>query len=258
MRHLDPTVLLSFDVEEFDAPVACGRAMSMEQQMEVGGRGYARVLGLLEQLRVPATMFTTANFARWHPEMVRDAAVVHETASHGFVHATFEEADLLRSKQALEEVSGRPVRGFRRARLQPTRPQAMLDAGYVYDSSENPIWLPGRYNNLRKPRVPYRKGALLEVPISASPILRVPLFWLAMKNVPMTLVKSASTRCLAHDGVLNVFWHPWEFVDLKSSGLPKYMRRVDGEALCDRLGGYVEWLKSRATFRTFTTWMQTL
>lgn len=258
MAHAGPTILLSFDVEEFDAPVSRGRAMAMEEQMEVGGRGYQRVLELLDGLDAVATMFTTANFAAWHPALQRRAAVRHEIASHGFLHASFQEADLARSRAALQASSGQQVLGFRRARLQPTDPQAILDAGYAYDSSENPIFLPGRYNNLGKPRLPYSKGALLEVPISASPALRVPLFWLAMKNLPMGVVRDASARCLERDGLLNVFWHPWEFVDLSASGLPRYMRRPDGEAMCDRFSAYIEWLRARGAMRTFTAWMHGL
>jgi peptidoglycan/xylan/chitin deacetylase (PgdA/CDA1 family) len=251
-----PAVLLSFDVEEFDAPVERGREMAMAEQMEAGGRGQRRVLDLLDAAGVRATMFTTASFAQWHPDLQRRAAQRHEIASHGRVHATFVDADLAESRRILRETSGQDVVGFRRARLQPTSPEAILAAGYRYDSSENPIFLPGRYNNLRKPRVPYMKGALLEVPISATPRVRLPLFWLAWKNLPMGVVRDASARCLEHDGVLNVFWHPWEFIDLGASGLPRYMRSVDGERACDRLMGYIDWLRGRADFMSFADWMQ--
>lgn len=250
-----PTILLSFDVEEFDAPVSRGRSMSMSEQMERGGRGYERVLDLLETLEVPATMFTTGNFANWHPSLVRRAARRHETASHGLMHATFERSDLAESRRVLEQATGSPVKGFRRARLQPTPPEWIVEAGYRYDSSENPVWIPGRYNHLRDPRLPYRKGELVEVPISASPTLRVPLFWLAMKNLPMAVVRSASLRCLERDGLLNVFWHPWEFIALGGEGLPRIMRRVDGEAMCDRVARYVEWLRPHGTFSTFSQWL---
>jgi peptidoglycan/xylan/chitin deacetylase (PgdA/CDA1 family) len=252
----DPSILLGFDVEEFDAPVERGRAMSTDEQMEAGGRGQRRVLDLLDAAGARATMFTTASFAQWHPELQRRAADRHEIASHGRVHATFAESDLAESRRILRDSSGQEVLGFRRARLQPTDPAAILAAGYRYDSSENPIFLPGRYNNLGRPRVPYMKGELLEVPISATPGLRLPLFWLAWKNLPMALVRDASARCLDRDGMLNVFWHPWEFIDLASSGLPRYMRSVDGERACDRLLGYLEWLRGRGSFRTFTEWMR--
>lgn len=255
MPPTPPTILLSFDVEEFDAPVSRGRAMTMARQMEQGGEGYVRVLGLLDELGVPATMFTTASFAQWHPALVQRAAACHETASHGLVHASFREPDLMESRRVLERVTGAPVRGFRRARLQPTDAAALVAAGYTYDSSENPIWLPGRYNNLCRPRVPYRKGALMEIPISASPMLRIPLFWLAMKNLPMAVVRSASQRCLDRDGQLMVFWHPWEFTSLAGCGLPRIMRRVDGQAMADRFCAYIDWLRPRGQFQTCSAWL---
>ena len=255
MSHADPTILLSFDVEEFDAPISRGRAMSMAEQMEQGGRGQERTLTLLDGLRVPTTMFTTANFAEWHPGLLTRAARSHEIASHARWHASFNVDDLATSRAILRAASAQEVLGFRRPRLQYTDPGAIAAAGYAYDSSVNPIWLPGRYSNRSLPRVPYRVGGILEVPIATTPGLRLPLFWLAWKNLPMPIVRDACERCLAADGVLNLFWHPWEFIDLRGAGLPLHMRRIDGERMCDRFAAFVDWLRSRGRFATFTEWM---
>lgn len=253
-----PTTLLTFDVEEFDAPLDRGRALDMSAQLRIGAEGFLRVLDLLDDLAVSeVTLFITANMARHAPELVRRAAQRHEIASHGFMHRTFENSDLARSRAVLREISGQEVLGFRRARLQVTDPKAILDAGYRWDSSENPIWLPGRYNNLRKPRTVHRKGELIELPASASPRLRVPLFWLAMKFLPMPIVRSASAACLRRDRYVSLYWHPWEFLDLRDSGLPRYMRRPDGEAMCRRFGDYVAWLLQRSTPSSISRWLAT-
>jgi hypothetical protein len=248
---VEPSILLSFDVEEFDAPVSRGRAMPMAEQLEVGGRGQARLLDLLDALGVRATMFTTANFALAHPALQRRAAARHEIASHAHFHASFRDEDLASSRAVLRETSGQEVLGFRRPRLQATDPAAIAAAGYAYDSSVNPIWLPGRYSNLSSPRLPHRRGAIAEFPISTSPMVRLPLFWLAWKNLPMPVVRDACARCLARDGILNLFWHPWEFLDLSREGLPVHMRRVDGERMCDRFAAFVEWLRPRGRIETF-------
>ncbi len=248
--------LLSFDVEEFDAPLDRGVDVPPEAQLRIGGAGFARLLDLLDEMDVTATLFITANLALTHPALVKRAALRHEVGSHGFWHRTLEEADLAASRRALRELSGQEVLGFRRARLQPTETGAILAAGYRWDSSENPIWLPGRYNNLRKPRRLYRRGELVELPVSAAPITRFPLFWLAMKNAPMALIRAASAACLRHDGYLNVFWHPWEFLDLSDSGLPRYMRSPDGEAMCERLRRYVAWLRPRASFQSISDFLR--
>ena len=160
-------ILLSFDVEEFDIALQYGRAVSVDEQFAVGAAGFDRILGLLEQhpARPRATFFTTAVFADRFPDLVRRAVGgENEIASHGFTHGPLEPGDLERSKATLERVCGTPVFGFRRARMDPTDARAVAAAGYLYNSSEHPVWLPGRYNNFFRPRRPYREGSRAETP----------------------------------------------------------------------------------------------
>jgi len=255
MNGSSPVSLVTFDVEEFDAPLDFGREIGDSEQLRIGVEGWRRALDLLDECSMRTTLFITARIAEAAPELLRRSAAHHEIASHGFVHRTFEAADLGRSREVLRHGSGQPVLGFRRARLQPTDPAAIGGAGYAWDSSENPIWLPGRYNNLRRPRTPYRKGALVEVPVSASPRLRVPLFWLAMKRLPMPLVRHATSRCLDRDGFVHLFWHPWEIMPLERSGLPRWMRRPDGDAMLARLRDYLRWLGDRSRFESISRWL---
>jgi peptidoglycan/xylan/chitin deacetylase (PgdA/CDA1 family) len=244
-------VLLSFDTEEFDIPLEYGQAISQETQLRVGGDGLAVVLELLDRVGVTATLFTTAVFALHHEELVRRAAASHEIASHGYAHSAFTNEDLRRSKDVLERVSGAPVIGFRRARLAATDRGAIQAAGYRYNSSEIPIYLPGRYNNLRGPRRPYFSDDLLNIPVSTVPYMRFPLFWLTLKNLPLWLVKAGSAATLAADSCLNLYYHPWEFTDLRPYRLPWYVKRRDGRRMLDRLESYLVWLKRRARFTTF-------
>lgn len=212
------------------------------------------MLDLADRLGIALTCFTTGDFAEHCPEDMARVAERHEVASHGFYHSSFENDDLKKSKDTLERISGQSVTSFRRARFAPTDERAIRDAGYTVNSSSNPIWLPGRYNNLRALRLPHESAdapGLLNMPISASPVLRVPLFWLAIKNLPMPLIRSASRRCLERDGYLNIFFHPWEFCDLGGFGLPSIVTRRQGQAMLDRLEGYLEWLRPRGEFVTF-------
>lgn len=245
-------VLLSFDAEEFDIPLEYGHPVDDRTQLELGARGLEVVLDLLDRLSVPATFFTTARLALARPELVRRAAQHHEIASHGWRHSSFCEEDLSRSRGALERVSGTPVIGFRRPRMAPTDHGAILRAGYRYNSSENPTWIPGRYNAWRAPRTPYFSGELLNVPASVTPCVRFPLFWLSFKNFPSALIKAASARTLATDGYLSLYFHPWEFVDIRGWALPRHVRRMCGPPLVERLESYIHWLRQRARPITFT------
>ncbi|MEX0776478.1 MAG: polysaccharide deacetylase family protein [Phycisphaeraceae bacterium] len=247
----DKRILLSFDVEEFDIPQEYGQTVPQQTQLDVSARGLAAVVELVDRLGITATFFTTANFALHHAAVMRDIASRHEIASHQYWHSRFDEADLLRSRLALQEVTGQRITGFRRARLAPTRRGAILDAGYTYNSSENPIWLPGRYNHFFQRRTAYLADGLLNIPVSASPGLRIPLFWLAIKNFPWPLIKAASAHTLGHDGYLNLYFHPWEFTDLSAyRSLPAYIRRHSGAAMLARLEHYILWLKRKARFVT--------
>ncbi len=252
-----PTALLSFDVEEFDTPNQHGADWSIEQQLEAGAAGWTRLLALLESLHVSSTLFTTAAIAQFSPQLLRKSAQSHEIASHGFNHATLAPGDLSASRKALRSLSGQEVIGFRRARMQPTSASEILAAGYQYDSSIHPVWLPGRYNNRSLPRTIHRRSTLIEVPASATPALRLPLFWLAFKHYPQVLYRRCVEQCLQQDGYINLYFHPWEFTDLSSSKIPKYMRTPSGEQLCDRMSAFVEWLRPRAEITTFTKFLNT-
>ena len=235
MSHSTPTVHLSFDVEEFDLPNEYGGALPLEEQLELGEQGFRTVLPWMNELGASCTMFTTARFAEHAPELVREAAKSHEIASHGVRHDRFDTPDYSESRQRLEAVTGNTITGFRRPRLQPIDPDACRLAGYRYDSSENPVRLPGRYDNRHLKRTPRHEDGLLRVPISASPRLRIPLFWLAWGNLPRPILRSALDRTLAHDGRLVLFFHPWEFIELPEVPMPRVVRRRVGPRLLERV-----------------------
>lgn len=244
-------ILLSFDVEEFDVPLEYGQSISEQTQFTVSYQGLEAVLALLAQLRIRATFFTTANFALQYPQLIAAIAQTHEIASHGFYHSSFEVADLAKSKQVLENITGQAVLGYRMARLQPVQDSDLAAAGYRYNSSLNPTYLPGRYNHLTKPRSPYFSDELLNIPVSVTPWIRFPLFWLSFKNLPLWLYQFACWVTLHCDRHLNLYFHPWEFANLHRYTLPGYIRRHSGKPMLRRLEQYLRWAKRQGQFITF-------
>lgn len=186
-------ILLSFDIEEFDAPLEHGVELPFEEQMRTSVEGTRKILACLARHRVKATFFCTANFALHAKDLILDIQKGgHEIASHGFYHSSFETADLRKSKEALEELTGQPVNGFRMARMMPVEEEEIHKAGYLYNSSLNPTCIPGRYNHLGQPRTYFMKDGVLQLPASVTPIVRFPLFWLAYHNLPATLYRKVS------------------------------------------------------------------
>ncbi|NCT93884.1 MAG: DUF3473 domain-containing protein [Chitinophagaceae bacterium] len=241
-------ILLSFDVEEFDMPLEYQHPIAVEEQMQVGKAGLDALRPLLSDPQLVTTLFTTAHFAEQFPVHIQDLSGQHEIASHTFYHSSFEDAHLIQSKQSLEAITGKPVSGLRMPRMRPVAMEAVKKAGYTYDASINPTWLPGRYNNLHLSRRYYQDQGMLRVPASVSPVIRFPLFWLSFKNLPYTIFRSLALRALHRDGYLSLYFHPWEFVDISGYGMPQYTWRHAGPVLLERLYRLVNDLKKQARF----------
>lgn len=243
-------ILVSFDVEEFDTPLEYKQNLSMEQQMEVGFKGLEATMSVINDSDIPCTFFTTANFSNWFPDSIKQIAHKHEIASHTFYHSQYKTTDLLDSRLQLEVITGQPIYGLRMPRMKEVPMQDVKEAGYSYDSSINPTWIPGRYNNLHLSRTIYTDQQVLRVPASVSPGLRIPLFWLTFKNMPYALFKKLAIQTLKQDGYLCLYFHPWEFTDISEFQMPGYTKRWSGEKLQHRLSRLIKDLKAEGDCTT--------
>lgn len=242
-------ILLSFDIEEFDMAFEYGKTISFEDQIRISVQGSHSILDLLKKHALPATFFCTATFAQHAPEIIaRILSEGHELASHGYYHSDFKPEHLLASKLELERLSGVQIEGYRMARMMPVDEQEIRKAGYVYNSSINPTWLPGRYNNLHVPRTYFRESGVLQLPASVSPLLRFPLFWLSFHNLPLSWYRYLAEQAYRKDGYLNVYFHPWEFTDLKDKdrfGFPGYVSRNTGRQMIERMDKFMAWINKK-------------
>ena len=251
-------ILLSFDIEEFDIAGEYGLEVEGEALFAPSLLGLQRLLALLEKLGMVATFFVTVAFASRYPALIAQMAKTHEIASHGMRHDGVNDEDYKASRMALEAITGKPVHGFRMPRMQPVSMPLLQSAGYRYDSSLHPTFLPGRYNHWAAPRTPYQECGVWEIPASVTPILRFPLFWLAFKNAPLCFIRYASSRCLATDRYLCLYYHSWEYADLAAHALPRHVASPSGEVLLKRLESYLVWLTARGRFVTFSAFVNSL
>lgn len=210
------TVSLSFDFEECDLPRENGVDFSLEEGMKLSAEGAAAILDVLERQRVRATFFCTLNFAERAPEVMRRiVAGGHEVAAHGVDHFHQVPEDPFRCKEGLEKLlPGVKVVGYRQPRMFPVDNAALAKAGYRYNSSLNPAFIPGRYMHLTTPRTRFEKDGLLQIPASVTPYVRFPLFWLALHVLPQGLYDLLVKWTLRHDGFFMTYFHPWEFSSL--------------------------------------------
>ncbi len=241
-------ILLSFDVEEFDLPLEYGLPIDSQEQLMTGYKGLQQLHEVLQEKDLRTTLFTTAFFAEHFPADIRALSNKHEIASHTYYHTAFTPGDLLLSKQRLETITGRPIHGLRMPRMKQIDAGYIRKAGYQYNSSLNPAWIPGRYNNLHMPRTLFHEKGLLQFPVSVTSHLRIPLFWLAFKNMPYPLYLNLVLRTLRRDGYVSLYFHPWEFTDLTQYRLPGYIRKGSTGELLVKLKRLVRDLSGEGEF----------
>jgi len=242
-------VALSFDIEEFDLPVEHGIDFPFDRQIGISREGAMHVLDILERHGVKATFFTTVNFANHAPDVIgRLLTGGHELASHSMRHSGFDVADLAESRRRLEAIAGRPIIGYRQPRMMKLDESIVAKAGYRYDASLNPTFIPGRYMNLNTPRRPFMNAGVLQIPASVTPVVRFPMFWLAAHVLPALLYRTLAKRIIAHDGVFNTYFHPWEFYELgtlRNCKIPAIVRMNAGEGMRKRLEALITTMKQR-------------
>ena len=215
--------------------------------MEVSVYGTKLILDVLNENKVRATFFCTGNFARRAPEvMKRIKDEGHEIACHGVDHFRPCESDFVRSKEIVEEVCGVEAVGYRQPLMFPVVESEIKKAGYLYNSSLNPAFIPGRYMNLDIPRTWFVKDGVVQIPSSVTPLLRFPLFWLSFHNLPQGLYHVLVRRVLKKDGYFVTYFHPWEFYELKAHPefkIPFIIKRNSGMDMVKRLDKLVKMLK---------------
>lgn len=240
-------ILLSFDIEEFDMPLEYQGEIPFEEQISVSRNGLQNILRILKKYDIKATFFSTVVFAKENKDLIKGLlAEGHELASHTWFHSDFKEDHLAKSKQELEKLFQTDVIGLRMPRMSPVSEKAVVDAGYKYNSSINPTYLPGRYNNFKVSRRPFWQKEVLQFPASVSTIFRVPLFWLSFHNFPLWFYKFLSKLSLDSTGFLNIYFHPWEFSDISNPKfkLPGYTFKNTGKQMEVRFEKFINWAKN--------------
>jgi polysaccharide deacetylase family protein (PEP-CTERM system associated) len=142
-----------------------------------------RVLDILGDSSLRATMFVLGKFAEAFPQVVkRIQADGHEVASHGYGHVEiFRQSqsefrsDISKSKDLLEQLIGQAVRGYRAPDFSVVKETLwalpiIADIGFTYDSSIFPVRRP-RYGIPTWPTSPVlvrfpNNQTLLEAPIA--------------------------------------------------------------------------------------------
>lgn len=254
-----------FQVGAFETVIDRDDWNSLELRVE---QNTDAVLALFQRTHIKATFFILGWVAERAPGLIkRIVDQGHEVASHGYAHDrvfTFTEqqfeADLKKSRQILEDLSGTRVKGYRAPSfsIDPRTPWAhdiLAAHGYEYSSSVAPI-KHDHYGWPDAPRFSYE-------PISGSDFLEIPVTTAQLGPKRLAAGGGGFFRLLpyafSHWAIKQVnedekqpaiiYFHPWEIdpnqprvanAPIKSK-LRHYSRLSAMEGKLERLIGDFQW-----------------
>jgi polysaccharide deacetylase family protein (PEP-CTERM system associated) len=234
-----------FQVENLRAVIA--RDTWNDRQLRVE-RNVDRMLALMADAGVRSTCFVLGWIAERCPSLIRRiAAEGHEIASHGYGHELLGalshdqfRADVERSKNLLEELTGTEVIGYRAPAFSITdwAIPILEDVGFAYDSSAFPTIAHDRYGRLTgmdaSRRVVELRPGFHEISVSCLMLGSRAVPWGGggyFRLIPYPVFRRGVTRILRAGQPYVFYIHPWEI----DPGQP----RVDGLSRFYRFRHYV-------------------
>jgi polysaccharide deacetylase family protein (PEP-CTERM system associated) len=213
-----------FQVSAFEGRIARADWERLPSRVEANTE---RVMQALAEHGVRGTFFVLGWIAERHPGLVRRiAAAGHEVASHGYAHVRVtrqspEEfrADITRTRQILEDLTGAQVKGYRAASFSIGAgnlwaAEVIAETGHRYSSSIYPVHH-DLYGMPEAPRFPFRHPCgLLEVPVTTVSVLgqNLPAGGGGyFRLLPYGLYRRCLERVNRREGRAGLFYfHPWE------------------------------------------------
>jgi len=227
---------LSIDVEDWYQGILHIKQQDWPEYEDRLGQGLDKILRILDAHKAKATFFVLGYIAEKQPGIVnRILGAGHEVASHGYWHKLiynqtpqeFRE-DIVRSKEAIERIIKKKVRGYRAPFFSITKDSLwaldiLSDLGFDYDSSIFPVknflyGIPGADDKIHK----IVNTNMTEFPLSVLKIngFKFPVcggFYL--RSLPY-LISACGIRSFNRGGhPAVIYMHPWE-LDTQKPKIP--------------------------------------
>lgn len=227
------TIVISVDVEGIPLRNGSTDYSSIEE-------GLPTLLELFKEFSVHSTLFVTHDALEKNSELLREALERgHEIGCHGYMQSTpsRQYAGIKEdTKQMIRLLSVRPT-GFRahHFRINAQILRSLIRLGYKYDSSViSPSSILHRRQFRNTPKTPYKPdldniyaegdSPILEIPVSALPVVNLPLALSFMKLCGLRLYKTLLLS--ANQSLLILYLHPYDLFSLPSGvvKVPFYFR----------------------------------
>jgi len=233
------SVLLTIDLEEFVWPIEHRRKINKKKLFEISYQG---LNNLLFGFNEPITFFSTIEFAKEYPEKIK--ALIkqgHEIGIHGKSHIN-PLSNLKEEKASLEKQLNCKFYGFRSPKFSKIPLGILKEAGFKYDSSIHPRIFSNQFFQKRSIK---KQNDIIRIPVSVTPLLRLPISWIWFRNFGLEYVKFCTGRILSSSDYLMIYFHPWDFYDLSEMDTSYFYKKNTGNKAKKMLNLYIAWLKTK-------------
>src|SRR5579885_2921118 len=243
---MEPSNIFSVDVEDWFHILELERTPDVQDWYLYPShvtRNFIKLLELFSQYEVKVTCFFLGWVAQAFPELVREAARCgHEIACHGYAHVLCHKltppeflADVTHAKGILEDILGKPVRGYRASGFSVTEAtpwffEKLAQAGFSYDSSVFPMRRAhgGLKGACRTPYVVKTVcGTLVEFPISVVQVWGGPMCFFGggyFRLFPYWVIRRMTRQVMTEGRPVIFYVHPRE-IDPNHPRMPMTLLR---------------------------------
>ena len=250
-------IMITFDLEEFVTPAEIGMDINKEILFKLSLEGLTNIINLLKKHpKIKATFFTTWEFAQRAQEFLSSLiSDGHELALHGLTHninlsqmnLNDIKNELLTAKNNLERKFNVKINGFRSPQMKDIDPSVFKEIGITYNSSLHPTYIPGRSNNFFKRRNPYY-DLVYNIPVSVTPLLRLPFSWIWFRNMGLFYSKICTKLSCIDQDFINIYFHPWDFVNINKEpfkgNVMGLILRNTGDSMISQFDKYLTWCEN--------------
>ncbi len=256
------TLLLTFDLEQFVTPEEKGMNLSRKELFSLSNQGLEKIHQILLETGTKATFFTTLEFAQQSPLLKKIAEEGHEIALHGYDHNTHytemetnaAEEELKKAKEGLEKLFKTKIKGFRAPQMKILNNTILHNIGISYDSSLHPTYIPRYSNNFFKTRNIHTSHQVKVIPVSVTPLIRLPFSWIWFRNFGLTYAKLCTKLTLLNQNYINIYFHPWDFAELNKEPFKgkifSLILRNTGIKIAKELKNYITWTQEQGITAT--------
>lgn len=245
------SLLLVCDFEEFSLPWDFGKKISEKLMLEKSYEGIQRVLNLIKIHHIKMTFFVTEKIAKVYSDLLKQLiASGHEVGLHACIDYT-KNSDInkilsrIKSiKEKIEDNIRTKIYGFKNHKLIILPSYIVRGAGFAYDNTCHPTYVPGRYFYFLKSRKIQFNEGIVNIPISVTPIFRLPFSWIWIRNLGVWYTKFCTSWNFLTQDYANIYVHPWDFADLNGKlgfKLPYIITRNTGQIMIKILDTYLKW-----------------